>query len=67
MGKLVRIFWLIAICLLPAPASSHHPVRRPAPVRRPSAAKKKVHSHWDPGHTYTNPLGLPPWLRTPRP
>lgn len=55
---------IAAALMLTAQGRNHN--RAGKPETHHSRAAGRVRSRWDPGYTYSNPFGLPRWVRRPR-
>lgn len=59
--KLALFSAIFMVASVQAKTNLHHH----KPAAHSAHAKGRHYAHWDPGHTYSNPYGLPPWLRKP--
>ena len=55
------VLTVIAVVLLVVPAQAKH--KHHATNTQNHKAVRLRNGAWDPGYTYSNPYGMPPWLR----
>ncbi len=62
MRGIVLISVAIVLMVVPSQAKQKHRVPRQYARHSRSVAKRTI-GGWDPGYTYSNPYGLPRWVR----